>query len=158
MHDPEERLALTYSESLARIGVAANVRLIDEVQYQRRRTTFNFDMMLGSWIATPSPGGEQRTRWGSASANAPGAYNICGVASPAVDAMIDALLAAESRDDFVAAVRALDRVLISGAYIVPLFYAPNQWLAYSAKLGRPEKTPLFGANPDYLYAWWSKAQ
>jgi peptide/nickel transport system substrate-binding protein len=148
----EERLALAYAQSLARIGIAAIVRLNDEVQFQRRRTKFDFDMMLGSWIATPSPGGEQRARWGAAAANMDGAYNICGATSPAIDAMIAALLAAKSHEDFVAAVRALDRVLLSGFYIVPLFYAPDQWIAYSAKLSRPDKTPLFGVNVD---AWWS---
>jgi peptide/nickel transport system substrate-binding protein len=151
----EERLAEAFAQNLARIGVAATVRLVDEVQFQRRRTEFNFDMMIGSWIATPSPGAEQRARWGSVSANMPGAYNVCGVASPAADAMIAAMLSAESREDFVAAVRALDRVLLSGFYIVPLFYAPDQWIAYSAKLGLPEKTPLFGVALDSL---WSKAQ
>jgi peptide/nickel transport system substrate-binding protein len=150
----DERLALAYAQSLARIGVAANVRLNDDVQYQRRRTKFDFDMMMGSWVATPSPGNEQRTRWGSASANMDGAYNIAGAASPAIDAMIAALLAAKTHEDFVAAVRALDRVLISGFYIVPLFYAPEQWIAYSARLGHPDKTPLFGVNTD---AWWSKS-
>ncbi|WP_158814828.1 extracellular solute-binding protein [Methylocapsa sp. S129] len=150
----EERLALAYAQSLSRIGAAATVRLNDEVQYQRRRTKFDFDMMMGSWVASPSPGNEQRTRWGSASANMDGAYNICGAASPAIDATIAALLAANTHEDFVAAVRALDRVLISGFYIVPLYYAPDQWIAYSARLGRPDKTPLFGVNTD---AWWSKS-
>jgi peptide/nickel transport system substrate-binding protein len=149
----EERLALAYARNLARIGVAANVRLVDEVQFQRRRTSFDFDMMIGSWIASPSPGNEQRGRWSSAAANAQGAYNISGVASPAVDAMIAAILAANTNEDFVAAVRALDRLLISGFYIVPLYYAPEQWIAYSAKLGRPEKTPLFGVE---LPSWWRK--
>jgi peptide/nickel transport system substrate-binding protein len=151
----EERLAMTFSQSLARIGVAANVRLVDEVQFQRRRTTFNFDMTIGGWLASPSPGAEERGRWGSISADMQGAYNICGVASPAIDAMIAALLAAADHDEFVAAVRALDRLLISGFYVVPLFYSPNQWIAYSADLGRPEKTPLFGVALD---SWWSKAQ
>jgi peptide/nickel transport system substrate-binding protein len=149
----EERLALAYARNLARIGVAANVRLVDEVQFQRRRTSFDFDMMIGSWIASPSPGNEQRGRWSSAAANAEGAYNISGVAAPAVDAMIAAILAAETNEDFVAAVRALDRLLISGFYIVPLYYAPEQWIAYSAKLGRPEKTPLFGVETS---TWWRK--
>jgi peptide/nickel transport system substrate-binding protein len=149
----EERLALAYAQNLGRIGATATVRLNDEVQYQRRRTKFDFDMMMGSWVATPSPGGEQRTRWGSASADMDGAYNICGAASPAIDAMIAAMLAANTHEDFVASVRALDRVLISGFYIVPLFYAPEQWIAYSAKLGRPDRTPLYGVNID---AWWSK--
>ena len=96
----EERLALAYAQSLGRIGVAATVRLNDEVQFQRRRTKFDFDMMIGSWVATPSPGGEQRTRWGSASANMDGAYNIAGAASPAIDAMIAALLAARQPRGF----------------------------------------------------------
>jgi peptide/nickel transport system substrate-binding protein len=149
----EERLALDYARNLARIGVVATVRLVDEVQFQRRRTSFDFDMMIGSWIASPSPGNEQRGRWNSAAANAQGAYNISGVASPAVDAMIAAILAADTNEDFVAAVRALDRLLISGFYIVPLYYAPEQWIAYSAKLGRPDKTPLFGVE---LSTWWRR--
>jgi peptide/nickel transport system substrate-binding protein len=147
----EERLALAYARNLARIGVAANVRLVDEVQFQRRRTRFDFDMMIGSWIASPSPGNEQRGRWSSAAASAEGAYNLSGVRSPAVDAMIKAILAARSSEDFVAAVRALDRLLISGFYIVPLYYAPEQWIAYSSKLGRPETTPLYGVE---LSTWW----
>jgi peptide/nickel transport system substrate-binding protein len=151
----EERLALAFSQNLKRIGVAATVRLLDEVQYQRRRTKFDFDMMVGSWIATPSPGNEQRARWGSAYANMDGAFNLCGVASPATDAMIAAILAANTHEDFVAAVRAFDRTLVSGFYIVPLFYAPDQWIAWSSKLGRPDVTPLYGTVTD---AWWSKPQ
>jgi peptide/nickel transport system substrate-binding protein len=150
----EERLALAYARSLARIGVTANVRLVDEVQFQRRRTSFDFDMMIGSWIASPSPGNEQRGRWSSAAAKAEGAYNLAGVQSPAIDAMIAAILAAESNEDFVAAVRALDRLLISGFYIVPLYYAPEQWIAYSAKLGRPDTTPLYGVD---LSSWWRRS-
>ena len=149
----EERLALAYARNLARIGVTATVRLVDEVQFQRRRTRFDFDVMPGTWTASPSPGNEQRGRWSSAAANAEGAYNIAGAASPAIDAMIAAILAADSKEDFVAAVRALDRLLVSGFYIVPLYYAPEQWIAYSAKLGRPEKTPLFGVD---LAAWWRR--
>ena len=149
----EERLALAYARNLARLGVAANVRLVDEVQFQRRRTSFDFDMMIGAWVASPSPGNEQRGRWSSAAADAQGAYNIAGVRSPAVDAMIAAILAAETNEDFVAAVRALDRLLISGFYIVPLYYAPDQWIAYSAKLGRPETTPLFGVETS---TWWRR--
>ena len=110
-------------------------------------------MMPGTWTASPSPGNEQRGRWGSASASTEGAYNIAGVASPAVDAMIAAMLAAETSEDFVAAVRALDRVLISGFYIVPLYYAPETWIAYSSKLGRPYVTPLFGVD---LATWWRR--
>ncbi len=147
----EERLALAYARSLARIGVNAEVRMVDEVQFQRRRDKFDFDMMIGTWLASPSPGAEQRGRWGSQSATMEGSYNLSGVASPAIDAMIGAVLAARSREDFVAAARALDRTLISGFYIVPLYYAPEQWIAYYSRLGRPANTPMFGVNVD---AWW----
>jgi peptide/nickel transport system substrate-binding protein len=150
----EERLALAFSQSLVRIGVNASVRLVDDVQYQRRRTRFDFDMMIGSWIASPSPGNEQRGRWSSPAAAMEGSYNICGAASPAIDAMIAAIVAARGHDDFVAAVRALDRLLLSGFYIVPLFYAPDQWIAYSAALGRPATTPMFGVA---IESWWRAA-
>ena len=150
----EERLSLAYAQSLARVGANVTVRLVDEVQYQRRRTKFDFDMMIASWIASPSPGGEQRGRWGSAAAGMDGAYNVCGAQSPAIDAMIAALLSAQSHDEFVGAVRALDRILLSNFYIVPLFYAPDQWIAYSTHLGRPQRTPLFGVSID---AWWSQS-
>jgi len=149
----EQRLALAYSRSLERIGVAARVRMVDEAQYQRRRGRFDFDMMIGSWIATPSPGAEQRGRWGTAAAAIEGSYNIAGARSPAIDAAIDALLAAHSQGDFTDAARALDRLLISGAYLVPLFYAAETWIAYSSTLGRPERTPLFGVDLD---AWWRR--
>jgi peptide/nickel transport system substrate-binding protein len=149
----EERLALAYSQSLARIGVAASVRLVDETQFQRRRDKFDFDMMIGSWLASPSPGGEQRGRWGSAAADQEGSFNLSGLRSPAVDAMIAALVAAQSRNDFVAAARALDRALISGVNIVPLFYAADQWVAYSSKIAKPEQDPLFGVA---LETWWRR--
>jgi peptide/nickel transport system substrate-binding protein len=148
----EERLALAYAASLARIGVTASVRLVDDVQFQRRRARFDFDMMIGSWIASPSPGNEQRNRWSSAAAAMEGSYNICGADSLAIDAMIAAVVAARDRDDFVAAVRALDRLLLSGFYIVPLFYAPDQWVAYASALGHPDRTPLFGVATE---TWWS---
>lgn len=155
----QERLALNYADSLARIGVAAKVRLVDEVQYQRRRQKFDFDMMIGSWLASASPGNEQRARWGSASADQEASFNLAGVKSPAVDAMINALLAAMTREDFVAAVRAFDRVLLSGFYIVPLFHAADQWIAASSKLARPRSLPRYGpaSGGATLDTWWRKA-
>ena len=154
----QERLALAYAASLARIGIDARVRSVDAVQYQRRRQNFDFDMMIGTWLASASPGNEQRGRWGSVSANQQGSYNLAGVKSPAVDAMIDALLAARTQADFVTAVRAYDRVLLSGFYIVPLFHASYQWIAASAALGRPGKTPTYGppTGDVTLDTWWRK--
>lgn len=152
-----ERLALIFSQSLRRIGVIAHVRLVDDVQYQRRRQKFDFDMMIGSWIASASPGNEEWSRWGSRSANQEASFNLAGVKSPAVDFLIKAMLAAHREKAFVTAVRALDRVLLSGFYIVPLFHAPDQWFAYSSKLAHPRPAhyarPLFGAT---LSTFWRK--
>lgn len=142
---PQERLALNFKSSLARIGVEAQVRLVDEVQYQRRRQKFDFDMMTGSWIASASPGNEQRSRWGSQSASQEASFNLAGVKSEAIDALIKDLLAAKTEDEFVAAARAYDRLLLSGFYIIPLFYAPDLWVAYSHSLAHPQRLPLYGS-------------
>ena len=154
----EERLALNYATSLKRIGVNARVKLVDEVQYQRRRQKFDFDMMPGQWIASASPGNEQRMRWGSASASQEASYNLAGASSPAIDALIAALLSAKTHEEFVTAVRAFDRVLLSGFYIVPFYHAANQWIAHSSDLKRPEHapryaTPIFGPTLD---SWWKE--
>jgi len=152
----QERLALNYAGSLQRIGVDARVRLVDEVQYQRRRQKFDFDMMLGQWVASASPGNEQRMRWGSSSANQEASFNLAGAASPAIDALIAALLAATSHDDFITTVRAYDRVLLSGFYVVPLFHASDQWLAHSTDIARPARLPRY-ASPMFgptLESWW----
>jgi peptide/nickel transport system substrate-binding protein len=155
----QERLALAYAASLARIGVQTKVRAVDEVQYQRRRQTFDFDVMMGTWLASPSPGNEQRGRWGSAAANQQGSYNLAGVKSAAIDAMIAALLAARTEEEFITAVRAYDRVLLSGFYIVPLFHAHDEWIAASADLGRPDALPALGAPVgSTLETWWRKPQ
>jgi peptide/nickel transport system substrate-binding protein len=147
----DERLALAFAASLARAGINAQVRLVDAVQYQQRLATFDFDMIENAWEQSLSPGNEQNIYWGSAAADQEGSRNYIGVKSPAVDAMIAALLSARTRADFVSAVRALDRVLISGSYVVPLFYLPQQWVARRAYIHHPAQTSLFGFLPE---TWW----
>ena len=147
----EERLALLFSQSLKRAGIAARVRVVDAVQYEGRRLTYDFDMIQNRWDQSLSPGNEQAFYWGSAAAEQPGTRNYMGVKSPAVDAMIAALLKVEDRGDFVAAVRALDRVLISGFYVIPLFYLPAQWVARWTTVARPATTSLYGYLPE---TWW----
>jgi peptide/nickel transport system substrate-binding protein len=147
----DERLALAFAASLGRAGIAVQVRLVDAVQYQQRLATFDFDMIEYRWEESLSPGNEQSIYWGSAAADQQGSRNYMGVKSPAVDAMIATLLRARERADFVAAVRALDRVLMSGAYVVPLFYLPEQWVARRAPIRHPARTSLFGFLPD---SWW----
>jgi peptide/nickel transport system substrate-binding protein len=147
----QERLLLTYARALKQVGIDARIRQVDSAQYQRRKQTYDFDMFQFFWPVSLSPGNEQSFRWGSQAAVTEGSFNYPGVKSAAADAMIEALLKAESRDDFVSAVRALDRVLLSGDYVIPLFYLPRQWVAHWSDLKRPEKTPLYGFQID---SWW----
>lgn len=150
----DERLALAYSSMLARAGINAQVRLVDAVQYDQRRLAFAFDMIEYRWEQSLSPGNEQSFYWGSAAADQQGTRNYMGVRSPAVDAMIAAMLSARDRADFVAAVRALDRVLVSGCYVVPLFYLPAQWVARWNYVRHPARTSLYGYLPE---TWWRQA-
>jgi peptide/nickel transport system substrate-binding protein len=147
----QERLALSYARDLRRAGIDAKIRLVDAVQYDRRRQTYDFDMLQNAWGASLSPGNEQSFYWGAAAADVPGTRNYMGVKSAAVDTMIEAMLAARDRPDFVAAVRALDRVLISGFYVVPLFHVPDQWVARWTHVERPSETSLYGYLPE---TWW----
>jgi peptide/nickel transport system substrate-binding protein len=147
----QERIALAFARTLQLAGITARIRLVDAVQYDRRRITFDFDMVQYRWEESLSPGNEQAFYWGSAAADQQGSRNYMGVRSPAVDAMVAAMLEARSREDFVAAVRALDRMLMSGSYVVPLFYLPQQWVAHWSYIRHPARTALSGFLPE---TWW----
>ena len=146
-----ERLAVGYQRTLAALGIEMRIRTVDAAQFEMRRKTFDFDMTLWSWGASASPGNEQLNRWTSRAAATEGSLNLPGVASPAVDAVIDALLAARTREDLVAAARSLDRLLISGFHVVPLFHAPAQWVAHWTRIEHPSTMPKWGWT---LPAWW----
>jgi peptide/nickel transport system substrate-binding protein len=147
----QERLALAFSQNLKRAGVELRIRLADAVQYEQRRINFDFDMIQNRWDQSLSPGNEQNLYWSSAAASEPGSRNYMGMRSPAADAMIAALLAARERDAFVTAVRALDRVLMSGIYVVPLYHLPAQWVARWSSVQHPAVTSLSGYLPE---TWW----
>jgi peptide/nickel transport system substrate-binding protein len=150
----QERLALAFSRDLKRAGISVRVRVVDAVQYDNRRLSYDFDMIEYRWDQSLSPGNEQAFYWGSAAADAEGTRNYMGIKSAAADAMIAAMLAARDRGDFVAAVRALDRVLMSGFYVVPLFHLPEQWVAHWTTIAHPATTSLFGYLPE---TWWRGA-
>jgi peptide/nickel transport system substrate-binding protein len=147
----QERLAVAFAKTLRLAGITARIRVVDAVQYDQRRITFDYDMIQYRWDQSLSPGNEQAFYWGSAAADQQGSRNYMGVRSPAIDAMIAAMLKAVTREDFVAAVRALDRVLMSGSYVVPLFYLPDQWVARWSRIRHPATIPLSGFVPE---AWW----
>jgi peptide/nickel transport system substrate-binding protein len=147
----QERLALAFLHNLKRAGVELRIRLADAVQYEQRRINFDFDMIQNRWDQSLSPGNEQLLYWSSAAAGEPGSRNYMGMRSPAADAMIAALLAARERDAFVTAVRVLDRVLMSGIYVVPLYHLPAQWVARWSHIRHPHVTSRAGYLPE---TWW----
>ncbi len=150
----DERLALAFARNLERLGVEVEIRTVDTAQYQERLATYDFDMIINTWGQSLSPGNEQAFYWSSASAAADGTRNYPGIRQPAVDALIAAITAAPDRDGLVAAVRALDRVLLWGDYVVPLYHLTSDRVAHWNKFGYPAAPPLYGFRPE---TWWYNA-
>lgn len=151
----QERLLANFTADLSKLGIRANLRLVDSAQYQSRLKDYDYDMIQTSWGSSLSPGNEQLFRWSSETADQPGSFNYVGVKNPAVDAMIAKMLSADTSEGFTAAVRALDRVLRSGDYVIPLFHGPKQWVAHWKHVRGPAKPPLWGYNLD---TWWIEGQ
>lgn len=149
----QEKLAIAYQRTLKMIGVDMSIRTVDDAQYQARSFKFDYDMIMKSYPASLSPGIEQLGRWGSAARDAEGSFNFAGTADPDLDRLIEAMLTARSKEDFEAAVRSYDRMLISGHYMVPLYHIAEQWVARRKYIGYPEKLPLYGYQ---LNTWWDK--
>ncbi len=144
-----------YVSALQRIGVQVTVTTVDSAEFKERTNVFNFDMTWYQRGLSLSPGNEQRLYWGTEAATTDGSRNWMGVTSPAIEGLVDRLLTSESRDDYIAAVRALDRVLISGRYVVPIWHSPIARLAHVKELKYPETLPMYGDwigfQPD---VWW----
>lgn len=139
-----ERVALAYAQTLQLAGITMNVRTVDSAQFEERRRVFDFDMIPYVWYQSLSPGNEQRNRFGPSTADVEGSWNMAGITEPGVAAMIDALLAAEEREDLVVAARALDRLLISGSYMVPHYHAPANWIAHQSSVHFPDQQSVWG--------------
>jgi peptide/nickel transport system substrate-binding protein len=151
----QERIALAYQRDLKRAGIEARVRAVDPVQFDQRRLGYEFDMLQNRWDQSLSPGNEQSFYWGSQAADTPGTRNYMGARDQAIDALIAALLEARERPAFVSAVRALDRVLMSGCYAIPVFNVQEQWIARWNRIERPVATALSGYLPE---TWWQKPE
>jgi len=146
-----QQLAVAWQQTLAKIGIDLVIRSVDASQFVQRQNKYDFDAMMFNYTASLSPGVEQVGRWGSTTRDQNGTLNFAGVADPAIDALIDKLLNARERGEFVETVRAYDRVLMSGAYVVPLYYRSDQWVAHWKRIERPQITPITGVA---LPAWW----
>jgi len=147
---------LHFARNLRRIGIAGNLRVVDASQYQRRVDQFDFDMITRRFVGSLTPGGELRVIFGSEAAEMPGSANVAGISNEAVDALIEKVIAAQSREEMYLAARALDRVLRAGFYWVPMWFKASHWLAFWDEFGRPETKPLYAVGS--LSTWWHEEE
>jgi microcin C transport system substrate-binding protein len=142
-----------FMKRLGTLGIDANVRIVDAVQYRKRVDDFDFDIVVQRFGFSGTPGDSLRTFFTSRAAAMKGSQNVGGIADPVIDALVERVIAAESRTALVSACKALDRVIRSGRYWVPHWYKPSHWLAYWDAFGRPQAQPRYAlAIPD---TWWS---
>ena len=147
------RIINPYVANLRRVGIDASVRVIDSASWQNRVREFDFDIVVRRFPQPQVPGVEQRDWWGSASADVTGGLNIAGVKNPAVDAIIEKIIEAQTREQLITAARALDRVLMWNYYFIPQWYKSSHFIAYWDKFGRPaSKKP--GFDRAVLQSWW----
>jgi microcin C transport system substrate-binding protein len=147
-----ERIVQPYLRNLERLGIKGTIRMVDSAQYTRRLNVFDYDIVVGNFAQSDSPGNEQRDFWGSEAADREGSMNLIGVKSPAIDRLIDHVIFAKDRAELVAATRALDRALQWNDFVVPQWYSPNVRIAYWDRYGQPKVLP--GLTPGFLQVWW----
>jgi microcin C transport system substrate-binding protein len=147
-----ERLVAPYVKNLKLLGIDARMRMVDAAQYQQRLKDFDFDITTQRYVMRNTPGVELRSYFGTAAAQMVGSLNLAGISDPAVDALIERVIAAKSRDELNTAARALDRVLRAGHYWVPHWYKASNNVAYWDKFSRPETKPRF--DRGILDTWW----
>ncbi|CDX16845.1 putative oligopeptide transporter subunit; periplasmic-binding component of ABC superfamily transporter [Mesorhizobium plurifarium] len=151
-NDTDQVISSPWITNLRKIGVDANLRIIDQTQYINRVNNFDYDVIISQLQQSESPGNEQRDFWSSKAADTPGSRNYSGIKNPVVDALVDRIIFATDRDDLVAATHALDRILLWNYYVVPQYYRAVIWMAYWNKFGMPDKQPSYrGADID---SWW----
>jgi microcin C transport system substrate-binding protein len=155
--DPaSERFILFYKPSLERIGVSVTVRTVDDAQYENRLRQWDYDIITGVWGQSLSPGNEQRGFWSSQAADMPGSRNLVGIKNPAVDALVERVIFAKTREELVAATKALDRVLLWNHYVVPQWTYGKVRSARWDRFGRPEVLPKYGFGAFPTIWWWDQ--
>ncbi len=146
-----ERIVLPFVRNLKRLGITATVRRVETAQYQKRMESFDFDMIVGSFGQSLSPGNEQMSYWGSAAAERRGGRNYIGIKNPAIDKLIDLVIAAPDRKSLIMRTRALDRVLLWNHYMIPQWHIQTFRVAFWDKFGRPPNSPKYGLG---FNTWW----
>ena len=152
-----EAVTNIFVDALRQLGINATVAIVDSAQYNERRNAYDYDMIINAWNMSLSPGNEQYLYWGRAGVATPGTRNYMGLDSPAAEAMIDAILEAETEAEMIAATQALDRVLTTGRYVIPFWFSDVSRIAHKAGLGYPEALPVYGDWTGWLpEVWWSE--
>ncbi|SMH52693.1 extracellular solute-binding protein [Azospirillum agricola] len=147
-----ERIVQPFLRNLERAGIEASIRVVDTAQYQNRTDNFDYDMIIERFPQSLSPGNEQRDYWESSRADLPGSRNSIGIKDPAVDTLVEKLIAAPDREALIAATRALDRVLLWSWYVIPHWHDNVYRVAYWNRFSHPPVAPKYGLGfPD---AWW----
>ncbi len=147
----DEKIGLAFQKSLKTLGITMDVRTVDSSQYQARLLNYDFDMIKRYWGVSLSPGNEQQFYWGSDVGKKDGSRNYSGVNSPVVDALIEKLISAKTREELTTVIHALDRVLLWGHYVIPLYHSNTDRIAYWDFLEYPDEIPLYGI---VIESWW----
>ena len=147
-----ERIINPYIQNLKKIGINASLRRVDPAQYERRMKTFDFDVTTQRYTMNLTPSVELKSFWGSEAAGIDGSFNLAGISDPVVDALIDKVVEAKTRDELVTATRAVDRVLRTGHYWVPHWYKASHNLAFWNKFSRPSIKPKY--DRGVITTWW----
>ncbi|MEL6617513.1 MAG: extracellular solute-binding protein [Pseudomonadota bacterium] len=147
-------IADLYVQTLQQMGIDVTVDLVDDAQFTGRTTTYDFDMTYHRRAMSLSPGNEQYFYWGSKAADEDGTPNLMGAKDPAIDAMIDAMLTARTREESISATRALDRLLTAGRYVVPFWQFTTGRIAHVAEMKFPDTLPIYGDGPDWMPQFW----
>jgi len=152
-----DRILAPFARNLAKLGIVMKYRTVDRSLYIRRIREFDYDMIVGSYPESMSPGNELRNMFHSVSADKKGSRNYIGIKDPVVDMLVDSIIMSKNREDLIIACHALDRVLLNGNYLVPNWYINTHRIAYWDKFNRPKKTPLYYNPKEWMIAsWWLK--
>ena len=152
-----ERIVLPYKQQLELLGITVSIKTVDSAQYQRQSETFDYDIIVGNWGQSLSPGNEQRDFWGSEAADKNGSRNAVGIKNPAIDKLVDGIIFSKDRAGLTTACKALDRALIWNHYVVPMWYIPYQRTARWDRFGKPAKLPDYNLGFPGIW-WWDEAK
>jgi microcin C transport system substrate-binding protein len=150
-----KRIVNPFIQSLKKLGIYVNVRLVDSSQYINRKRSFDFDMIVHVFVQSEAPGAEQQNFWGSQSAKMEGSGNLVGIQNPAIDGLIEHVVDANSREQLIVATRALDRALLHNYYAIPQWYSSSSRIVYWDKFYFPETSPIYDKYyTRAIHSWW----